>query len=313
MSKLSILEWNINGRSNISGNYEMPNHVIDTLICKSPDVFILTEFIPDALTDEVKSKFEQTYNLKWSDNYKQYYSNAVLIGVKRELNPKNFNFELKGYKSIHPNFGVVELTFNNKNIAIIGFRMLSFPVKRKYNKKTIKGFTAWVEELRCNYNIEKCLFDIFIKNNLESMIAKYDSIIFTGDFNNAMHYGDKKSSFNEVKKCYDKHQIIEGRRIDYKVGQYNYNLHIIQDELKKYNLFLLEGNNDWSWLDKNGNQIHNDHFFVTSDIAEKYKGSVEFENVQNGFKEGLDHRYLIGTIDFDQIDGTANNVENEKF
>ncbi len=128
-----------------------------------------------------------------------------------------------------------------------------------------------------NYDMEKELFNCFIENNI---ISGEGYQILVGDFNNAMHYSDINKSFCEVENQYWRNDWDEIRKCyvgeKYKRAQYSYNLHVIKDALKQKGLILREDEDDYSFIDKYGNYIHDDHFFVDSRIEDRC--TVEFNN-----------------------------------
>lgn len=280
---MKIICFNCNSRT----KYKIPSFVIDTIIKKEPDVAILTEVIP-SFNDNDYNRFTKDYKIACSIFEKG--KNSIIIAVRShdELSIERVNSVANGFKQdeLAPNFLNVIVKEKDKIFNIIGFRMLTSEM---------------------DYDFERKLFNTFFDNNNEIINPDSPKLItvLAGDFNNAKHFGSLNRSFDDVEDKYwtqnwnEKTLRYEGDK--FRRAHYNYNLHIIQDKLLEKGLRMVEGEDDYSFIDKYGNKIHDDHLFISDSFADKtvVKFQKENEFLSQGKTNGLDHRYFICTIELD--------------
>ena len=274
---MRVLYFNCNARSNYSGTFTVPSFVLKRILYEkeTPDIVVLTEVVPRFEDNDDYREFDSKYSW-YSSEYVQGKKNSVIIAVNKDVEYIDSNDTIPGFEKEEeaPDYLNLRVVKNGKKYSIIGFRMLT------------GGY---------DYDGERELFDRFIDDKNE-LVMDGTVTILVGDFNNAKHYGAINKTFDEVESEYWKRDW-DAERNRYigkpqKVAQYNYNLHIIKDLLKSKGLELIEKEEDYSFEYK-FNQIHDDHFFVSENAANK--ASVTFYDSE----KPLDHRYFVAMIDED--------------
>ncbi len=270
---MKVLYFNAKAGSNYNGTYRVPDFILNTIANKSPDIVILTEVIPIFREGDSYKFLKDNYTIHYS-LYKQKEKNAVLIAVNKNYKIIDISYEVPGFSDDDksPDYLNIHVNTNGTIYNIIGFRMIT----DEYN-----------------YDEERRLFDIFCKNtelNMENEVT-----LLIGDFNNAKHYGRLSQSFDDVEDLYWTQNWDRIKKRYYgerkKRLQYNYNLHIIKDLLSDKGLTLIENEADYSFVDRFGNQIHDDHFFISKLMSEKV--SISFFDSD----ASLDHRYFEAIIE----------------
>lgn len=249
---MKIMTWNIKGEASLGWNnlYEIKRELVDKVIEQKADVIVLTAFV---IAKGIDYLFESLQNegYIWFQQSRSG-KNGILIALKRELIKDKELIDRVYNKDIISSvvdgcniLRVIVPLVCGKNLCVIGCRMET-------------GGRGSLEE---QYNLEKEHFENILIPTIQSIEHNYLHIL-CGDFNNAKYYGELEKTFEEVKEKYKKQEWnnaknrYEGPSLP--VAQYNYNLHIIKDLLKKNGLELCEKENDWTYK----HLIHNDHIFV---------------------------------------------------
>lgn len=171
-TNLKILNWNINGRTG-HGNYVVPvNLLVEEIFLRSPDIFVLTEFVKTLGWNDLKCILEEQYYI-FTSPFKPK-ENGVLIGVKKSADILSAN-ELNVWNNIEnencPNFLEKDLFVNGERIKVIGTRIKVNSQKRKTQEEYDNDFKDRKNQFDCLWNYIKTL-------NCKVIVA--------GDFNNGI-------------------------------------------------------------------------------------------------------------------------------
>lgn len=172
---MRIIEWNINQATNVFNKNNIPSFVINEIINKKPDVFILTEF---AKTQNCRDIYEQIgkegFEFAVTDN-KDCKQNDVLIAWKSNV------FNIEDTSAVEkpkaedkmPEVLVVPLTLksNNEKFIIVGLRIKLFNSNYEKRKEQLETVIALIKKKfsDCKYCIIGGDF-----NNLRSDYEKFD-------------------------------------------------------------------------------------------------------------------------------------------
>ena len=125
MRELTIMGWNINGRSGYSHAYAIPPFVADKIMKEETDIVVLTEFVMTAGWHHIKSVLEKKYCIFSSYTSNQ---NGVLIAIKKnieglDIKSARVSTEMNTDQTEKPNFLQVTVSYNEQPIFIIGTRI----------------------------------------------------------------------------------------------------------------------------------------------------------------------------------------------
>lgn len=132
--KKSIIEWNINQRSNTGRTDFIPEFVAE-IIGNTADIVILTEFYKTSnWIAELGAKLAK-YNVFVTSNP----TNDVLIAIKKDLFVKNVYCWESSYDDNRPDYLEVEISIEDRNMIIIGTRILvddyNYKIPSEVNKE----------------------------------------------------------------------------------------------------------------------------------------------------------------------------------
>jgi exonuclease III len=178
---LSILEWNINGRSGhntTSGNqYFIPDFVVSEILEEhsAPDIIVLVEFVGGKNWWSQKQELEKYYTLGWTGLSEQ---NGVLIGIKNKKDDKPKDVKDLKYIGISnnskanplPDFLQVDFQYNSIPVSIVGARIKVDDGGEKDRQNRYKQFQSLIS----------CLHEIKHKRR----------VIVIGDFNIGSGFDD---------------------------------------------------------------------------------------------------------------------------
>lgn len=175
---LSVLEWNINGRSGRPG-YVIPVTLIaNEILTFRPHFFVLTEFIPSAGWSDLKALLERDYQLFFSP-YRPY-RNGVCIGVRLEADiqvlsvgglPESENGDEM------PDYYEVKLRLRSIPLSLSGARIIIDRTKEQDKTKAVRR------------QEQAQRFAQF--RRLAQHLSTLDHVIALGDFNNSRILGDE--------------------------------------------------------------------------------------------------------------------------
>lgn len=183
MSKLKIMEWNINGRSGYSCVYAIPPIIADKIMEQSVDIVVLTEFVITAGWHHLKSVLEKEFVI-----YTSAYitgQNGILIAIRKniygmDISTKQISTDINSDQTEKPNFLQVTVNYKNNLLTIIGTRIRIKDSSQKDYQNRKKQIDALIEHLAD------------INNN----------VVIIGDFNNSKICGDENKSYTDVKEKY---------------------------------------------------------------------------------------------------------------
>lgn len=260
MSKLKIMEWNINGRSGYSCAYAIPPFIADEIMKQSADIVILTEFVLTAGWHHIKSALEKEFFLFTS----AYITgqNGILIAIKKNIDGLN----VKTAK--------ISTNINSGQIEKPNF--LQVTVNYKNNLMTIIGTRIRMKELsKIDYQNRKKQIDALI----EHVVAIKNHVIIIGDFNNSKICGDENKRYKDVKENY--HYTFDG---SVSVLYDTYNYHILKDTFEDNGFSISTPDNiKWSWVDRNKYKYRQDHIFSKGVEISEIEYGWGFVNKDNGY------------------------------
>lgn len=180
VDSLVVMEWNVNGRSgSIPLGHCMPVTLIaDEVLEKSPDIFVLTEFVPTVGWLDLKAILSRQYEL-FTSPYRPY-QNGLCIGVRKRgditcLGERTLDFPAG------PDFHEVRVRVNGKEVSVIGIRV-------RINSKAADRRNG--DRVRHSEQMQR--FEQF--QRLSAYIATLDNVLVLGDFNNSQIRGDENET-----------------------------------------------------------------------------------------------------------------------
>ena len=296
---LSVLEWNINGRSGTCG-YVIPVTLIaNELLTIKPHFFVLTEFVPSAGWSDLKSLLEQDYQLFLSP-YRPH-RNGVCIGIRRERDIQVLSAgDLLGQEEGDdlPDYYEVSLQIGSLNLSLAGTRII-IDCKKARDK---------AQAVRRQEQAQR--FAQF--RHLARRLSTLDHVIALGDFNNSRILGDAQElDPAAIDRIYRDKDSLE--------HNFQKMRHYL-DQMSNGRLSLCTPEGDLSsvgahWESKTGNgkppakdpdRRHKYDHLITNLVPERveyhwdflnYYGRDQFSSQHGGVSEGFpDHAILLAAL-----------------
>lgn len=152
-----ILEWNINQATNYSENNIIPMFVINEVLSKKPDIFILTEYaITKNYAEIIKQIKNNGYGFEVTNNYAcKPKQNEILIAWKENIFTADENrIEKPTAIGTMPEILMVPLKWRKIEIIVIGLRVKLF--NNNYDKRK-QQFVTSMELVRKKFKDSKYL------------------------------------------------------------------------------------------------------------------------------------------------------------
>lgn len=273
MNKTEISIGLLNIRQQGKTGKKIPLFLLDEF--KNLDIVILNEFNCKAENiDDFYSKLKSRGFAYYTANYDNCrFSNDTFVAIRSDKPiqivrfwhhdayyepPKTYN-RLYDYDTVPENL-CLKLNMNGKSVTLFAIR---------------------IKTLRENYDKRKSQFD-WLKGRVSKETG---SVIIAGDFNNAYHPNKKTGTKNNgllykdgsVVRFKDVEKGYYNENNEQKL-QYNYNLHIIQEELYDMGFMMLD---DGSPTHKN--YLSEDHIFVKGLKGAGAKPNFSFMTKKNGY------------------------------